>query len=74
MVSFTLDGWEPAEIGAILDQSFEIACRTGLHCAPDACRTIGAFPQGTVRFSPGPFTTADEIDAAIAAVTEIAAG
>ncbi len=74
VVSFTIDGWDPAEIGAILDQSFEIACRTGLHCAPDACRTIGAFPQGTVRFSPGPFTTEEEIDAAIAAVSEIAAG
>ncbi len=74
VVSFTLEGWEPAEIGAILDQSFEIACRTGLHCAPDACRTIGAFPQGTVRFSPGPFTTSEEIDAAIGALTEIAAG
>lgn len=74
VVSFRLEKWEPAEIGVILDQSFEIACRTGLHCAPDACRTIGAFPQGTVRFSPGPFTTDDEIDAAVAAVAEIAAG
>jgi cysteine desulfurase/selenocysteine lyase len=72
VVSFSIDGWEPAEAGAVLDQSFDIACRTGLHCAPDACATIGAGPNGTIRFSPGWFTTADEIDAAVSAVAEIA--
>ena len=72
VVSFLIDGWEPSDVGAILDQSFGIACRTGLHCAPDACRTLGVFPAGTVRFSPGWFTTSKEIDAAVAAVGEIA--
>lgn len=72
VVSFTLAGWPPAEIGAVLDQSFDIACRTGLHCAPDACRTIGAPPGGTVRLSPGPFTTDADIDAALSALREIA--
>ncbi|MDP9473708.1 MAG: aminotransferase class V-fold PLP-dependent enzyme [Chloroflexota bacterium] len=72
VVSCVVDGWSPADVGSVLDQSFDIACRTGLHCAPDACRTIGAFPEGTVRLSPGCFTTEDEIDAAIAAVAEIA--
>jgi cysteine desulfurase/selenocysteine lyase len=72
VVSFSIDGWDPAEAGAVLDQSFEIACRTGLHCAPEACMTIGAGPHGTIRFSPGWFTTSDDIDAAVAAVAEIA--
>ncbi len=72
VVSCVVDDWSPADVGSVLDQSFDIACRTGLHCAPDACRTIGAFPEGTVRFSPGCFTTEDEIDAAIEAVAEIA--
>ncbi|MDP9369118.1 MAG: aminotransferase class V-fold PLP-dependent enzyme [Chloroflexota bacterium] len=72
VVSCVVDGWSPADVGSVLDQSFDIACRTGLHCAPDACRTIGAFPEGTVRLSPGCFTTEDEIDAAVAAVAEIA--
>ncbi len=72
VVSFTLTGWDPAEIGAVLDQSFDIACRTGLHCAPDACKTIGAFPGGTVRLSPGPFTTESDIDTTLADITEIA--
>ena len=53
---------------------FTILTRCGLHCAPAAHRTLGTFPQGTVRFSPGWFTTAEEIDAAAAAVAEIACG
>jgi cysteine desulfurase/selenocysteine lyase len=73
VVSFTLDGWTPADAGAVLDEAFGIACRVGLHCAPLACATIGAATGGTIRFSPGPFTTDDEIDAAIDAVRELAA-
>lgn len=72
VLSFVINGWSPADVGAVLDQSFDIACRVGLHCAPMAMRTIGAMPHGTIRFSPGPFTTLDEIDQAVAAVAEIA--
>jgi selenocysteine lyase/cysteine desulfurase len=68
-----IDGWIPADAGAVLDESFDIACRVGLHCAPMAIRTVGAMPRGTIRFSPGPFTTEDEIDQALVAVKEIAA-
>jgi cysteine desulfurase family protein len=70
--SFTIDGWEPGDAGAVLDSSFEIACRVGLHCAPLAIETIKAGPRGTIRFSPGPFTTSEEIDQAIEAVAELA--
>ncbi|MDI7274567.1 MAG: aminotransferase class V-fold PLP-dependent enzyme [Anaerolineae bacterium] len=73
VVSFTAEGWEPGDLGAILDQSFGIACRTGLHCAPDAACTIGAFPLGTVRFCPGWFTTEAEIEATVDAVRRILA-
>ena len=72
VVSFVVDGWEPADFGAALDSSFEIACRTGLHCAPDACAALGAFPYGTIRLSPGFYTTNDEIDQVIGAVAELA--
>jgi cysteine desulfurase family protein len=72
VVSFDVPGWQPADVGAVLDQSFGIACRTGLHCAPGACATIGAGPNGTIRFSPGLTTTDDEIDMAIMAIAEIA--
>jgi len=73
VVSFVINGWTPADAGAVLDESFDIACRVGLHCAPMAIRTIGAMPRGTIRFSPGPFTTDEEIDQALVAVKEIAA-
>ena len=72
VVSFLIEGWEPVDIGAALDSSFGIACRTGLHCAPDACKTLGAFPGGTVRFSPGYYTTEAEIDLALEAVEQLA--
>ncbi len=72
VVSFTLGNLSPAEIGMRLDDDFGILCRVGLHCAPAAHRTIGTFPVGTVRFGPGPFTTANDIDTAIAAVRTLA--
>jgi len=61
-VSFTSEGLNPADLGYLLDQGFDIAVRTGLHCAPLAHRTLGTFPEGTVRVSPGVFTTLEEID------------
>lgn len=70
--SIVVDGWEPADFGIALDASFEIACRTGLHCAPEACGAIGALPYGTVRLSAGFFTSQDDIDQAISAVRELA--
>lgn len=45
--------------------------RAGLHCAPRAHKTIGTFPEGTVRFSFGPFTTHAQIDAALRALREL---
>ena len=72
VVSFDIPGWQPADVGSVLDQAFGIACRTGLHCAPGACATIGAGLNGTIRFSPGLTTTGEEIDAAIEAVAAIA--
>lgn len=62
-----------AEIGGILDQAFEIAIRPGLHCAPYIHRSLGTFPEGTVRVSPGPFTTEQDIDHLARALQEIAA-
>lgn len=56
-----------------LTQEFDISTRVGLHCAPLAHKSLGTFPEGTVRFSIGPFNTEDDIDAAIAAVHSLAA-
>jgi cysteine desulfurase family protein len=63
----------PQDIGAILDTSFTIAVRPGLHCAPYIHRRLGTFPDGTLRLSPGPFSTAEDIDTFLAALAEITA-
>ncbi|MFH1417119.1 MAG: aminotransferase class V-fold PLP-dependent enzyme [Planctomycetota bacterium] len=70
-VSFTVDGRVSSEIAHALDERFDIMCRPGLQCAPRAHRTLGTFPQGTVRLSPGPFTTPAEIDQALEAVAAL---
>jgi len=61
-----------AEIGGILDQAFGIAIRPGLHCAPYIHRSLGTFPEGAIRVSPGPFSTVDDIDQLLYALAEIA--
>jgi cysteine desulfurase family protein len=71
VVSFTVDGMDASKIGFILDHEYEISVRTGLHCAPEAHRTIGTFPAGTVRVSPGYFTTMKEIEACLSAVEQL---
>ena len=70
-LSFRCDALPPAELGGILDQAFEIAIRPGLHCAPYIHRALGTFPEGTVRVSPGPFNTEEEIDRLCQALAEI---
>jgi cysteine desulfurase family protein len=70
-LSFRSDGLPAAEIGGILDQAFDIAVRPGLHCAPYIHRSLGTFPDGTVRVSPGPFSTEDDIDQLAEALKEI---
>lgn len=73
VVSVGIDGSPPQEVAAILDQSFGIETRAGLHCAPGAHRATGSFElDGTVRLSIGPFTTADDIALAIKALRQIA--
>jgi selenocysteine lyase/cysteine desulfurase len=72
VVSFNIEGYEPGEVGAILDQTFDIKARTGLHCAPAAHRILGTYPLGTVRLSPGYFNTVEEIDTTLQALQRIA--
>ncbi len=73
LVSANVAGFAPAEVGAILDEQFDIAVRPGLHCAPYAHQHLGTFPQGTVRLSVGILTTADDMRQAAAALDEITA-
>lgn len=71
-VSFNIAGMAPSDAGLRLDEEHGIMCRVGLHCAPAAHKTIGTFPDGTVRFGLGAFNTVEEVDRAIKAVEEIA--
>lgn len=71
-VSWQLPGLEASEAGLRLDEDHGVLCRVGLHCAPAAHQTLGTFPEGSVRFSFGPLTTAAEVDQAIAAVKTLA--
>jgi len=59
VVSCVFDDYSSDNISDVLDR-FEIAVRTGLHCAPIAHKTLGTFPAGTVRFSVSYFTSDSE--------------
>ena len=72
VVSFNIPGYEPNEVGSILNEDFDIAVRAGFHCAPYIHELIGTLDtHGTVRVSVGYFNTEADIDALIAAVTDI---
>jgi len=61
VLSFTVDDLDPAEVGSYLEQTRNIQVRVGLHCSPESHRTIGTFPEGTVRVSPGLFNTEADV-------------
>jgi selenocysteine lyase/cysteine desulfurase len=71
---FNVEGFEALNVGTLLDVDYNIASRTGLHCAPLIHEHIGtADIHGAVRFGVGPFNTEEHINVAIDAVKEIAA-
>jgi cysteine desulfurase / selenocysteine lyase len=70
-VSFNIRGVAPSEVSLRLDEEFGVLCRVGLHCAPSAHKTIGTFPEGTVRFSMSYLNTEEEIDSALRAVRQL---
>ena len=62
VVAITVDDYSPDQLAAVLDKVFSVATRAGLHCAPQAHRAAGTLECGALRFSPGDFNTAEEID------------
>jgi cysteine desulfurase family protein len=72
-LSVTVEGKLVSDVGLALDDDYGILTRVGLHCAPAAHRTLGTFPEGTVRLAAGIFTTPADIDRTVAAFREITA-
>lgn len=73
VLSFTVQGWDPADVGVLLDGDHNVACRTGLQCAPLIHDQMGTSPRGTVRLSVGPMNIPEDVKAAIEGVRAIAA-
>ncbi|HEY3395580.1 MAG TPA: aminotransferase class V-fold PLP-dependent enzyme [Lacipirellulaceae bacterium] len=74
VVSITALGYDPQELAAMLDASQRIQCRAGLHCAPRMHEALGTTAGGgTLRLSPGYFTSLEEIDTVIATLAEVSA-
>lgn len=68
IAAFSVEGTDSATFCTRLDETYSIAARGGLHCAPLAHKTLGTLANGLVRFSAGAFTTPQEISAAADAV------
>ena len=74
VVSLNIHDYDSSAVSDELAECFDIATRPGAHCAPRMHYALGTQEQGAVRFSFSWFTTQEEVDAAIAAVKEIAEG
>ncbi|MBM6775646.1 aminotransferase class V-fold PLP-dependent enzyme [Olsenella profusa] len=74
IVALNVDGMGSAEAADALAEGWGVACRAGAHCAPLMHRALGTERRGVVRLSTSWFTTEEEVDVAVAAVREIAAG
>ncbi|MEW6696247.1 MAG: aminotransferase class V-fold PLP-dependent enzyme [Bacillota bacterium] len=73
VVSFRLAGYKAGEVGNLLDKEYNVACRAGLHCSPDAHHTLGTFEEKLVRFSFSCFNKPEEVDFSLRALRKIAA-
>jgi cysteine desulfurase / selenocysteine lyase len=74
VLSVRIEGVSPSTAGEALEKRFGILTRIGLHCAPRAHRTIGTFPDGTVRLGWGPFTREKDMVKAARAMRALAGG
>ncbi|SCK04049.1 Probable cysteine desulfurase [uncultured Clostridium sp.] len=70
-VSITNSKLDVSELSFILDSDYGISNRSGLHCAPLAHKTIGTYPNGTVRLSLGYFNTLEEIKYTVDSLNKI---
>lgn len=71
VLSVASDKVDVAWVASELLERAGIETRVGMHCAPCAHKAMGTFPKGTLRFSPGPFTTKEEIEVSIQTLKEL---
>ena len=71
VVSLDFPSYDNAEISYLLDKNYGISVRCGLHCAPLAHKTLGTFPNGTIRFSFGIFNTLEDITYTIDSIKKV---
>lgn len=74
VVSIDFTKGDNGEVAYLLDKEYGIMTRCGLHCAPSAHKTLGTFPQGTVRFSFSHYNTIEEVKYAIDSIHKINKG
>ncbi len=71
VINFRVKDLSPDDTAYILNGSFDIIVRSGLHCAPLIHKTLGSFPEGTVRASFSSFNTEDEANTFVEAINQI---
>ena len=74
IVSFTVEGYDPADVAVLVEQIAGVQVRSGHHCAARIHPYLGTAAGGTVRASFGPFNTAADVDALVGAIETITGG
>ena len=74
IVSFTVQGYDPADVAMVLEQHAGVQVRAGFHCAARIHEPLGTVAGGTVRASFGPFNTDEDVAAIVATVASLAQG
>ena len=72
IVALNIGDYDSSEVSDALLTEYGISTRPGGHCAPLMHEALGTVEQGAVRFSFSHYNTDEEVDAAIAAVRELA--
>jgi selenocysteine lyase/cysteine desulfurase len=70
-VSFTAEGYDPAEIAMLLEQMAGVQARSGFHCAARVHEHLGTASGGTVRLSFGPFNAGDDVEATVTTIATL---
>ena len=72
IVTLNIEGYDSSEVSDELMERFDIATRSGAHCAPLAHQALGTVDTGAVRFSFSCFQTMEDVQLAAAAVRTLA--